>query len=259
MTAIFDTMRRLDRREVDRLGAHLAQLDADGWREQSYCAEWRVYQVVSHLASGARGFAGSLAHWFDGAPPVGQEQMQGIWAHFDALKPEQMQEEFQAAIHDYFARLEALPTEAGLQEIDTFLGKMPMQDWYVTRLHEVVLHTWDVLVARDRAARFPDDALELLLPMQVRFRALRTPAPLAGKRVHISMPDGTWQQTLDFSGEKPVVQAGATAEAELRVEAPAEELCRLLSGRTYLPGSLPRLTWEGGTYQEVLALNIFGG
>ena len=42
------------------------------------------------------------------------------------------------------------------------------------------------------------------------------------------------------------------------VEAPGEELCRLLGGRHFLPGSLPRLTWQGGSYQEVVALNIFG-
>ena len=56
MTTEFDTIRSIDRREIDRLDAHLTRLDADGWLEQSYCAEWRVYQVVSHLASGARLF-----------------------------------------------------------------------------------------------------------------------------------------------------------------------------------------------------------
>ena len=88
MTTAFDTVRSLDRREIARLGTHLAQLNDEGWLEQSYCAEWRVYQVVSHLASGARLLLGSLAQWFDGAPPVSQEQRQRIWAHFDALAPD---------------------------------------------------------------------------------------------------------------------------------------------------------------------------
>jgi len=52
MMTAFETIRDIERREIDRLAAHLAQLDEDGWLEQSYCAEWRIYQVVSHLASG---------------------------------------------------------------------------------------------------------------------------------------------------------------------------------------------------------------
>src|ERR1019366_10431271 len=100
------------------LGAHLAQLDPDGWIEQSYCLEWRIYQVVSHISSGARIFLGSLAKWFDGGPTMGSEQMQAIWAKFNSLTPDQMLEEFQAVTTDYFARLDAFPTEAGLQEVD---------------------------------------------------------------------------------------------------------------------------------------------
>src|SRR5437764_14571701 len=105
----FDTVRSLDRREMDRLSAHLARLDDQGWREQSYCAEWRVYQVVSHLASGARLLLGPLAQWFDGAPPVSPEQRQRIWARFDALAPEQMHGELRAARRASYARLDALP------------------------------------------------------------------------------------------------------------------------------------------------------
>jgi len=150
MTAHFDLLRRIDRREIDRLATHLAQLDTDGWLEQSYCTEWRVYQVVSHLASGARINLGSLANWFDGAPPLSPEQMQGIWAHFDALQPGQMLGEFQSAVQDFFARLDVLPADAGAQEVDTFLGRVPAHVMLGFRLQEVVLHTWDVLVARDR-------------------------------------------------------------------------------------------------------------
>jgi len=258
MTTAFDTIRSLDRREMDRLSAHLAQLDDQGWREQSYCAEWRVYQVVSHLASGARLLLGSLAQWFDGAPPVSQEQRQRIWAHFDALAPEQMHGELRAALRDYYARLDALPSNAGLTEVETFLGTRPVQDMLTMRLHEVALHTWDVLVARDRAARIPADAVDLLRPVQLQLRSLRTPALLAGKRVRLRTPEGTWQRLLDFGGEKPVVTEDPAAEADLTVEAPGEELCRLLGGRHFLPGSLPRLSWQGGSYQEVVALNIFG-
>jgi uncharacterized protein (TIGR03083 family) len=259
MATEFDTIRGIEWREIDRLSAHLDALDNDGWLEQSYCAEWRVYQVASHLASGARLFLGSLAEWFDGAPAVTQEQRQQVWGHFDALEPGQMHGEFRSAIRDYFARLDALPSESGLKVVQSFLGTVPAQAMLTMRLHEVVLHTWDILVARDRWARLPDDAVELLLPLQFQFRTMRTPAALAGKRVRVGTPDGRWRRLLDFRGEKPVVTEDASADAELIVEAPAEELCRLLGGRHFLPGSLPRLTRQGGSYQELVALNLFAG
>ncbi len=253
----FDAIRQAERSEIDRLGAHLAQLDPDGWIEQSYCLEWRIYQVVSHISSGARIFLGSLANWFDRGPAMGSEQMQAIWAKFNSLLPDQMLEEFQAATTDYFARLEALPAEAGLQEVAGFLGKVPAEDMLALRLQEVALHTWDVLVARDRAARIPEDVAELIVPAQMRIRGLRPSTALQGKRVRLETPDGIWRQLIDFRGERPVIEESGSGDSDIQVEAPLEEMCRLLGGRHFLPGSLPQLTWGGGSYAEVTALNVF--
>ncbi len=253
----FDALRQAERSEIDRLGAYLAQLDSDDWIEQSYCLEWRIYQVVSHISSGGRIFLGSLANWFDGAPAMGIEQMRAIWAKFDALTPDRMLEEFQAATTDYIARLEALPSEAGVQEVNGFLGKVPARDMLALRLHETAIHTWDVLVSRDRTARIPEDVVSLILPAQLNIRALRPSAALAGKRVRLATPDGTWQRLIDFRGEKPAVEAEDAGESDIQVEAPLEEMCRLLSGRHFLPGSVPQLTWGGSSYAEVTALNIF--
>ena len=253
----FDTLRSLERREMERLGAHLDQLDDQGWLEQSYCTEWRVYQVISHLASGACILLGSLSQWFDGGPPMASEQMQRIWARANALTPEQMHGEYRAALQDYFARLDALPSDAGQKEVEIFLGRRPVQDMLALRLHEVVLHTWDVLMARDRTARLPAEAVDLLRPIQLQLRCLSTPALLAGKRVRLRTVEGSWQALLDFSSEKPAAVDDPAATADLTVEAPGEELCRLLGGRYYLPGSVPHLSWQGGSYQDVAALAIF--
>jgi len=254
----FDTVRSLERREMDRLSAHLAPLDDQGWLEQSYCTEWRVYQVIAHLASGARILQGSLVQWFDDGPPMTAEEMQRIWARANAQTPEQMHGEYRDAAQDYFARLDALPSDAGSHEVDMFLGRRPVRDMLLLRLHEVVLHTWDVLAARDRTARIPAEAVDVLRPIQLQLRALRTPALLAGKRVRLRTPEGSWQSLLDFRGEKPAVSDDQAVDADLTVEAPNEELCRLLGGRHFLPGAVPHLTWQGGSYQEVTALAIFG-
>jgi len=255
----FDTVRNLERREMDRLGTHLAPLDDQGWLEQSYCTEWRVYQVIAHLASGARILGGARAPgWFDGGAPMTSEEMQRIWARANALTPEQMHGEYRDAVQDYFARLDALPSEAGSREVDMFLGRRPVQDMLLLRLHEVALHTWDVLAARDRTACIPAAAVDVLRPIQLQLRALRTPALLAGKRVRVRTTEGPWQALLDFRGETPAVTDDSATEVDLTVEGPDEELCRLLGGRHFLPGAVPHLSWEGGSYQEVTALAIFG-
>ena len=57
--------------------------------------------------------------------------------------------------------------------------------------------------------------------------------------------------------EKPTASDDSAATANLVAEGPAEELVRLLSGRHYLPGSLPRLTRQGGSYTDLRALNVF--
>ena len=47
-------IKAVERQEFERFDRYVQQLDAGGWVEQSYCTDWLVYQVVSHLGSGAR-------------------------------------------------------------------------------------------------------------------------------------------------------------------------------------------------------------
>ncbi|MHB8619100.1 MAG: hypothetical protein ACYDAG_05900, partial [Chloroflexota bacterium] len=101
--------------------------------------------------------------------------------------------------------------------------------------------------------------VDLLLPVQLLIRTVRKPALLDGKRAQLRTTDGAWQHVVDFRGDKPAVQEGSSGDADLRVQAPAEELCRLLGGRHHLPGSRPGLTWQGGSYQELTALSVFAG
>lgn len=58
--------------------------------EQSYCTDWRVYQVVSHIGPGSRIGRMRLESWVNGTPAATHEVMQGVWGLFDSLPPEQM-------------------------------------------------------------------------------------------------------------------------------------------------------------------------
>jgi uncharacterized protein (TIGR03083 family) len=254
---MFEKLRTLERRELERLETYLAALDAGGWIEQSYAADWRVHAAAAHLASSKEIFTGSFAEWQEGAPPVTQAQRQRVWDKFNALAPGEVLAEFRASVHAYLDRLAAFPAEAGAREIDFAMGKRSIQSMLGLWLNETVLHSWDIYVARDRSAVLPADVVEIVLPVLLELRTFRMPAALAGKRVRLSTPEDGWQRLIDFTGEKPVVRLEAEPEPELAFEAPAEELCRLLAGRHHVPGARLRLIQRGGSYADRLALNLY--
>ena len=259
MPSTFEQLRDIERRELDRFETYLQGLDADGWLEQSYDTDWRVYDVVSHVASQSVIYLGFLATWFEGSPPMAQEQMQAVWDKFNALEASAMLPEFRKAKADYLVRIGALPGEAGQKEIESFLGKAKAETMLALRLHEVALHSWDIYVARDRRATLPADVVNQLLPIQLLMRGRRKPAALDGKRVHLRATDQPWQQLIDFRAEKPAVQEGSADGADLTLEGPAEELCRVLAGRHHVPGSSPALNRHGASAQDLAALSVFAG
>jgi hypothetical protein len=72
----FPEIKRVEAQEFSRLTEYLNSLDGAGWIEQSYCSDWLVYQVASHLGSGGRIGKMRLQAWVEDGPAVGREQMQ---------------------------------------------------------------------------------------------------------------------------------------------------------------------------------------
>src|SRR5258708_14797978 len=155
-----------------------------------------------------------------------------------------MFKEFSDAANEYLANEAATPDAAGLQEVDGFAGRRPLVAYQLSRVWELACHTWDVYVARDRAAQLDRDAVALLAAgMQHITRPLDKgrAAELAQKPVVFLLLDSGTRYTLDPAAERPRVQAGAAADAPLAVEGPDEEIVRFLSGRHYVPGATSRL------------------
>src|SRR5690348_546816 len=61
------------RESHDALRANVEPLDESRLREGSYCSEWSIAQVLSHLGSGAEIFGLILDAGLAGAEPPGQE------------------------------------------------------------------------------------------------------------------------------------------------------------------------------------------
>jgi len=247
-------IKAIERQEFERFNRYVQQLDAGGWVEQSYCTDWLVYQVVSHLGSGARIGRMRLEAWTDRRPPVSREEMQAVWGFFDSLRPHQMLEAYSEAAQEYMVEIETLPDEVGTREVDGFAGKRPLFGYQLSRLWELAHHTWDVYVARDRQARLPADAVAILATL-LQYASLpidqQRAAVLAEERVELRVIDSRLVYALDLSGQRPRLVPGPAQSPTVSIEGPAEELVRFVAGRHYVPGNMPLLRAVTGDLTNV--------
>jgi uncharacterized protein (TIGR03083 family) len=254
----YPRIKTYEQREFGRLNDYLQALDAEGWVEQSYCTDWRVFQVVSHIGSGSR-IGGLRVHaWVGGGPTVTREVMQQIWGHFDALEPSQMYASFSAAVHDYLEVEASTPDQAGSQEVEGFAGKRPLYAYQVGRTWELACHSWDVYVSRDRAARLDPAAVDLLaenlhfvnLPLDRERGAALSSGPIV-----FQLADSGRTYSLDPAAERPrLAPATDAGDAKLVIAGPDEEVIRFVSGRHFVPGGHPHLEVARGTLQELAAV-----
>jgi uncharacterized protein (TIGR03083 family) len=253
----FAHIKSYERGEFERLGSYLDALDADGWVEQSYCTDWRVYQVVSHIGSGSRIGRMRLEAWAGSGPPVTREMMQSVWGLFDSLGPDKMLGAYSAAVQEYLAAEAATPDEAGLQEVDGFAGRRPISAYQLGRVWELACHSWDIVMVRDAHARFHPEAVALLAPRLQHvgvFIDKERAAALTTKPIVFSLADSGFDYTLDPGAERPRLQQGASSEAPRVVEGPDEEVMRFVAGRHFVPGTRPELKAIKGTTQDLANL-----
>ncbi len=223
----------------DRLAGLVAGLDADGLRGPSYDKEWSVADVLSHLGSGAEIMSLSLEAGLTGGDPPEQAAFQQVWDTWNARSPEEQAARSIEANEALVTRVESLSPEQRAAFQVTMFGPMPFDLAGVLglRLSEHALHTWDVAVVLDPAARVAPDAVDLLVDqvqVMIGFMGRKAPAPLA-VAVTTTSPDRVF--TLDTGGVALTPGAtGVTATATLAL--PTEALLRLLYGRLDDPAEI---------------------
>ena len=230
MTDPLPYMRAL-RASHDRLAGLAGSLDSDDLRKRSYATEWSIADVLSHLGSGAEISELYVNAGLGGEPP-GQEDNQRIWDKWNARSPEEQAAESVAANEAMVSRVESLTPEQLDSLRVTMFGSMVMDAAGLLRmrLSEHAVHSWDVEVAVDPAARVSQDSVELLLGalpqmMQWSGKKAADPAVIA---VTATRPDGTY--TLDTGGVTLTPGAGETP-ASASMVLTSEALLRLVYGR----------------------------
>jgi uncharacterized protein (TIGR03083 family) len=218
------------RASVGRLQRVARGLDLEELDTKSYCTEWTIADVLSHLGSSAVIMRRRLDDALAGTE-MPEDFPPGIWAVWDAKSAQEKADDSLVEDARLLEEIEAVP-EADRARIGVSYGPLTM-DFGTTvalRLNEHALHSWDIEVTFDSGARLPSDAAAVVvdnLGLIARFAAKPT-GDEREIRVRTSDPERhfTVRLTPD-SAELLEGDAGATPDLEL----PAEAFCRLVYGR----------------------------
>jgi uncharacterized protein (TIGR03083 family) len=243
---------RAARTSHDRLAALVAGLDSDQLRAQSYDTEWSIADVLSHLGSGAEIFSRFIDAGATGGAPPAQEEFQAIWDTWNARSPEAQAAESVTANEALIQRIEALTPAQRSQFSVLMFGQMQVDLIGVLgmRLSEHAVHSWDIAVALDPAARVAPEAVELLidnLPAMAGFVGKQAPAPVT---VAVSTEGPERSFTLDTGGVS-LRPASPDDVATASLALSAEAFLRLLGGRLDDPAEI---TASGVTLLELKAV-----
>jgi uncharacterized protein (TIGR03083 family) len=226
------------RHSHDRLGSLVGPLGAGRFRGPSYCSDWTIAQVMSHLGSGAEIAMLMLPAALGEGEFPGGEAFQPVWDIWNAKSPDDQVADGLAADEKHVRRLEQLTDEELAKIHMSFFGMdLDAVGLVRLRLSEHALHSWDVAVAIDPAAVVPADAVGLLIDMVPQFIAPRLGRP---QQVPLRLRIRTTGPDRDYL----LVAADAVTMTDLRdaagpadadgageVSMPAEALLRLAYGR----------------------------
>jgi uncharacterized protein (TIGR03083 family) len=137
---------------------------ADVASQPSYCADWSIGQVVSHLGSGAEIYVSILDAGANGRSAPETAQFQPIWDRWNALSPDEQTRRGVESDRALLDRIDALTeAERDSWRLDLFGAERDLEGFARLRLSEHVMHTWDVVVALQPSAVLDGEAASLIL------------------------------------------------------------------------------------------------
>ena len=229
------------RQSHDHLAGVVAGLSASQVAGPSYCSEWSVAQVLSHLGSGAEIGLANLEAMLTGEPAPSRERYQEIWARWDAKSPADMAADAMVSDEAHVSRLAGLSDDQ-LNGLSTQFGGRTLDAAGIVgmRLAEHSVHTWDVESTLDPAATIQQGAVDLvvdLLPARMgRLASGKKPgATPVDLEVHTSAPERSCQLSVTEEQVSLSPEAGSAAG---HLDLSSEALIRLTYGRLD-PGHTP--------------------
>lgn len=227
------------RQSHDRLLNLVGPLSPEQISGPSYCRDWSIAQVLSHLGSGAEIAMMILPSALGEAEPVDRAAFQPIWDRWNAMSPDDQAAAGLVADAQHVQMLDQLSDEELARISFPFFGRtVDAVGLAGMRLGEHALHTWDVAVMFDPAAEVAPDATNLLIDRLPTFLV-----PLLGKpadppfRARIGATEPARDYLLSAADTVSLVdwpgadKAGDDVAAIAKLTMPAEALLRLSYGR----------------------------
>ena len=232
----------------DELAARVRGLGEADLTRQSYCAEWPVAQVLSHLGSGAEIALAQLEAARTGTTPPGPGHLRAVWARWDARRPRQQAAAFAETVPRLHDAIEALD-DAEQRELRLYFhaGPVDLPVFLASRLAEQSLHAWDVHVAFEPAAAVDAGAVRLLaelLPFGASMADAEVLGALAPARLAVLISDPARRFVLDLGAQARLCPAD-DVEVPGSLRLPAEALIRLVTGRLDPAHTPPGTVAEG--------------
>ena len=153
-------------RSHQELAAFAETIPPAAHTRRSYCTDWTVAQVYSHLGSGAEIEVARIRAALSRGPSPDPGP---IWQRWNALSPAEMISRFDSADAKYLQFIDELDLDA-LGDIQVAMDSMrvPLPSAMVLRLTEHALHSWDIYVAFDPTIEVASYATDLLVDLYPR-------------------------------------------------------------------------------------------
>jgi len=218
----------------DRLVRVAKPLTADDVVGRSYCSEWTVAQVLSHLGSGAEIFGLLIEAGRHGREAPGQEQNQEIWATWDAKSPQDQARDGLAEDGELVEQLASIkPEQRASWRLNFFGSERTLADLIRMRLSEHILHTWDIEVIGNPQATLAGDAAGLVLDLVTGLGGMVGKPQGQELRVHVTTehPERHFALAVGADGVSVGPTGPEAGDGEASLWLPAEAFVRLLAGR----------------------------
>ncbi len=241
------------RSEAAGLGDFLTGMDADDWNRNSACAEWKVGDVVAHLAQGGHGWIEFIARALEGDidPPPGQQTLRAGDRGSEATAQravQQRQSQGEQELLDSF--------NSGYQQLYELLQQLKPEDWELPcfhrrglssiqemvarRVQELAIHGWDIRSAFDPSHQLSEPAVGVVVGLVRRWlTSTFTPkahghAPVR-YRFNISGPTPVLEDIVVYRDRFEVGTPGG-GSADVTFTGPGSDYLLLIYGRLRFTG-----------------------
>lgn len=201
------------RRSHDRLMSVTADLDTEALGRQSYCRDWTVAHVLSHIGSGAEIGTATLRAVAVGGEPPGRDVYREIWDRWDARSPQEQWSDAREADRVLVELLVELATTSPELVVPSYRGPVDLDGYALLRLAEHAVHTWDIEVVFDPGAR---------LDANTASRLLVAITPVAGRLSSASVAEELPKGTVDIEGCSEPWHLAIEESVELRPGSPED-------------------------------------